>query len=254
MVSMILIALLYRKVIAATCDKLKDYQDDKSFLYLISIPPDKRTKISIVIFLATIFLISLHKRLEMFFGIEENTLLIMIPIISAGIVMAYRHDKARHYIEHEIEWPSILFFLFLFAQAGVIQASGIASFVAQKLINVVGNYPQVLSGVVLITSGFLSSGVDNIVAVASYVPIVQSLETLHLNMKSLWWALLFGACYGGNITMIGSTANIVALGLLEKERNIKVLFLEWLKIGFIVGVISMLLAMLAVVFIPYFSV
>ncbi|MCX7830295.1 MAG: aminotransferase V, partial [Acidobacteria bacterium] len=40
--------------------------------------------------------------------------------------------------------------------------------------------------------------------------------------QPLWWALLFGGCFGGNITLIGSTANIVALGILEKERNIKV--------------------------------
>jgi len=248
-----IVLIYYRRNIAQMCDKLKDYQDDKSFLYLISIPPDKRTKISIGIFAVTILLISLHKRLEILLGLTENTLLFMIPIISAGIVMAYRHDKARYYIEHEVEWPSILFFLFLFAQAGVIQSTGIASFLAQKMVNSIGSYPQVLSGIVLMSSGFLSSGVDNVVAVASYVPIVQSLGTLHVNMKALWWALLFGACYGGNITLIGSTANIVALGILEKERNLKVNFMQWLRIGFIVGVLTMFLAMLLVVFIPFFS-
>ncbi len=247
------VLVYYRKSIAEICDKLKDYQDDKSFLYLISIPPDHRAKVSIGIFAVTILLISLHKRLEMLLGLVDNTLLFMIPVISAGVVMAYRHDKARHYIEHEVEWPSILFFMFLFAQAGVIQSTGIAGFLAQKMIGSIGNYPQVLSGIVLMTSGFLSSGVDNVVAVASYVPIVQSLGELHVNMKSLWWALLFGACFGGNITLIGSTANIVALGLLEKERNLKVNFFQWLRIGFIVGVLTMFLAMLLVVFVPFFS-
>ncbi|MDD3374402.1 MAG: SLC13 family permease [Candidatus Omnitrophica bacterium] len=248
-----IILIYYQRSIKDVCGKLKDYQDDKSFLYLISIPPDRRTKISIGIFAVTILLISLHKRLEMLLGLTENTLLFMIPVISAGIVMAYRHDKARHYIEREVEWPSILFFMFLFAQAGVIQSTGIASFVAQKMIGSIGSYPQVLSGIVLMSSGFFSSGVDNVVAVASYVPIVQSLGALHVNMKSLWWALLFGACYGGNITLIGSTANIVALGLLEKERNLKVDFMQWLRVGFIVGVLTMFLAMLSVVFIPFFS-
>jgi len=253
-VAISLILILYRKNISDICEKLKDYQDDKSFLYLISIPPNKRTKISIGIFLTTIMLIALHKRLEMLFGLVDNTLLIVTPVISAGIVMVYRHDKARHYIEHEVEWPSILFFMFLFAEAGVIHSTGIASLLAQRMVDVTGPYPQVLSGLILITSGFLSSGVDNVVAVASYVPIVQSLSVLHVNTKAIWWALLFGACYGGNITLIGSTANIVALGLLEKERNLKVSFRQWFKIGFVVGVITMLVAMLAVVFMPYFSI
>ncbi|MDP8266598.1 MAG: SLC13 family permease [Candidatus Aceula meridiana] len=253
-VAISLILLLYKKNINDVCGKLKDYQEDKSFLYLISIPPNRRTKISIGIFLTTIIFIALHKRLEILFGLVDNTLLIVTPVISAGIVMVYRHDKARHYIEHEVEWPSILFFLFLFAEAGVIQSTGIASLVAQRMVDTIGPYPQVLSGLILMTSGFLSSGVDNVVAVASYVPIVQSLSVLHVNTKAIWWALLFGACYGGNITLIGSTANIVALGLLEKERSLKVSFWQWFKIGFVVGVITMFVAMLAVVFMPYFSI
>ncbi|MFA6378516.1 MAG: SLC13 family permease [Candidatus Omnitrophota bacterium] len=251
-VSIILICLFYRKNIQKIREKLAHFQDDTSFLYLISIPPDGRTKVSIGIFIATIFLISLHKRIELFFGLVENTLLIMIPVISAGIVMLYRHDKARHYVEKEVEWPSIVFFMFLFAQAGVIQASGIASFLAEKMIHAVGTQPHILSGFVLVSSALLSSFVDNVVAVASYVPIVQSMEAIDPNMKSLWWALLFGACYGGNITLIGSTANIVALGILDKQRNIKVSFFEWFKIGIIIGAVTILISVFAVMFVPFF--
>jgi len=47
----------------------------------------------------------------------------------------------------------------------------------------------------------------------------------------LWWAMLFGACFGGNITLIGSTANIVALGLLEKHGHIHITFWQWFKVG-----------------------
>jgi len=144
------------------------------------------------------------------------------------------------------------YIMFLFAQAGVIQATGVANVLAQKLVAVVGDHPRLLAGTVLFSSGIFSSGLDNVVAVASYVPVVQSLDILHFNLKPLWWALLFGACYGGNITMIGSTANIVALSLLEKEQNVKISFSEWLKIGLIIGVLSMLIAYLAVVTIPVY--
>ncbi len=242
----------YRKYIKLLNDRIQPFGEDKGFLYLISVPPDFRTKVSIGIFLVTIVLIGLHKRLEMLLNIEHNTLLIMTPVIAAGIVMVYRHDRARHYIEREVEWPSLLFFMFLFAQAGVIQSSGIADLLATKVFKLIGNNPKVLSGVVLFSSGFLSSCLDNVVTVASYVPIVKSLEIFQFNLKPLWWALLFGACYGGNITMIGSTANIVALGLLEKERNIKVNFMMWLKIGFVVGMLSMVIVYFALLFMPHF--
>jgi Na+/H+ antiporter NhaD/arsenite permease-like protein len=47
--------------------------------------------------------------------------------------------------------------------------------------------------------------VDNIVFVAAFMPAVNKLE-----LTPLLWAILQGTCLGGNITMIGSTANIVA--------------------------------------------
>jgi Na+/H+ antiporter NhaD/arsenite permease-like protein len=58
----------------------------------------------------------------------------------------------------------------------------------------------------------------------------------------LWWALLFGACFGGNITLIGSTANIVALGMLEKQSHVNIKFFEWLKIGTVSALIACLIA------------
>ncbi|MFH1776024.1 MAG: hypothetical protein ABH952_00455 [Candidatus Omnitrophota bacterium] len=72
--------------------------------------------------------------------------------------------------------------------------------------------------------------------------IVQNMHLSQESLRSLWWALLFGACFGGNITAIGSTANIVALGLLEKEQNVKINFFAWLKIGLISGMVTMAMA------------
>jgi len=226
----------YRNYVRLLDEKLSiSTRGNDSFLYLISVPPDKKTRISMWIFAATILLMSFHRRLETLFGISENTLLMMLPVISAGVVMIYRHDKARHYIEHEVEWQSVLFFMFLFAQAGVIQSSGIAGIIAQKMLSLVKS-PGALAGGILFTSGALSSVLDNTVVVASYIPVIKSMNFMDGGI--LWWALLFGACFGGNITMIGSSANIVALGLLEKKSNIKITSYEWLKIGLIVGIFS----------------
>jgi Na+/H+ antiporter NhaD/arsenite permease-like protein len=189
---------------------------------------------------------------ETLFGLEENNLLIMLPVFFAGIVMIYRHDRARHYIEQEVEWNSLLFFMFLFAQAGVIQSSGVAIIVAEKIVASTGNNPQILSGSMLVSSAILSSLLDNVVVVSSYLPVVQGLHAQHINSAPLWWTLLFGACYGGNITLIGSTANIIALGLLEKEQNMKVSFFDWLKIGILVGAISITVSYLLIVFTPLY--
>ena len=239
LVTIIILFLWYKNYIKELDKKIISISENKFFLSLISIPADRKAKISLSIFALTVIAIALHKRFEAIFGLEENTLLFMLPIFSAGIVLLYRRDKVRHYIEREIEWTSILFFLFLFAQAGVIKYSGISDFFANKIITVVGNNKWLLSGLFLYSSGFLSSILDNTVVVASYVPTILSLSSSQAFLKSIWWAVLFGACYGGNITAIGSTANIVALDILDKKTKKKISFLKWLKIGLVIGIVSM---------------
>jgi Na+/H+ antiporter NhaD/arsenite permease-like protein len=244
-ITIIILMNFYKKYIQELSEKLYPHEHDPGFLYLISVAPDIKTISSIIIFSMVVFFISLHGKIEFMLGLEENTLLIMMPIIFAGIVLIYRSDKAMHYIEHEVEWNSLLFFMFLFAQAGVIRAQGIGNFFAEKLVKLVGENVNLLSGIILSSSGILSSVLDNVVVVASYVPVIKGLTT-NFKTTPFWWALLFGACYGGNITMIGSTANIVALGLLDKRCEEKISFLEWLKIGLIVGIVSMLGAYFAI--------
>lgn len=66
-----------------------------------------------------------------------------------------------------------------------------------------------------------------------------------VTVHPLWWALLYGACFGGNITMIGSTANIVALGTVEKRYRLRIHFPEWFRVGLAAGLIGCLVAWLS---------
>jgi Na+/H+ antiporter NhaD/arsenite permease-like protein len=95
-----------------------------------------------------------------------------------------------------------------------------------------------------------SSILDNVVLVAAFIPIIQSFQ--NINAQPLWWALLFGGCLGGNITIVGSTANIVAAGILEKEKNIKINFLYWLWIGLIVGIVTVSIVWACLSFLPIY--
>lgn len=233
------LSLWFRKTIKQLTEKLIPLRDNTLFFSLISIPTDRKTKVSIGIFSVTLLCIILHSRLERVFHLEENTLLMILPIVFAGVAMLYRRDRVRYYVEHEVEWTSILFFLFLFALAGVIKYSGISDIIAKNIMLKLGKSFSLLSGILIYSSGILSSMLDNTVVVASYLPVMQSLGSLEINLRPLWWAILFGACYGGNITVIGSTANIVAMDLLEKKGKTKIGFLEWFKIGVIIGLVSM---------------
>src|SRR5438105_12947492 len=60
--------------------------------------------------------------------------------------------------------------------------------------------------------------------------------------SAIYWFMLFGGTFMGNMTIIGSTANIVAVGLLEKRGHGTIKFGYWMKIGFLVSIASMLVA------------
>ncbi len=93
---------------------------------------------------------------------------------------------------------------------------------------------------------------DNVVLVAAFIPVIQSFQGLNLNLHPLWWALLFGGCLGGNITLVGSTANIVALGILEKEKGIRMTFFRWFWVGLTVGVATTAVVWIALIFLPFY--
>ncbi len=247
-VTLAILSLWYRKIIKEMTQKLRPLKENNFFISLITISTDIRTKVSISIFFAMLTCIFFSHRIEIIFNLQENSILMMTPIVFAGIALLYRRDRMRHYVEREVEWTSVLFFLFLFALAGVVKYSGVSDVIARGLIGKFGNPANLLSAVLIYSSSLLSAVLDNTVVVATYIPIVQSLGSLNININPLWWAILFGACYGGNVTIIGSTANIIAMDILEKRHNVKVSFFNWFKVGLVVGIVTTTVAYFCLVF------
>ena len=194
---------------------------------------------SVVIFILVIVSLVLDHRLELWFGLEPNTLLFATPILGAGIIMLWRRSEAREYIQRDVDWWTLVFFLFLFAKAGCLQYVGLTDRIADSMLNLArGANTQIPIVLMLWISGFLSAIADNVVVVAGLAPVAQTLS-VELGTSAPWWALLFGGCYGGNMTMVGSTANIVALGILEKKTGHLITLGYWLRIGLLASLIPM---------------
>ena len=251
-ITIVILKFWYRKTLYELDHKIKEFGYNEILSKLISVPPGRELKISLAIFGATLIFIALHHRLELLWKLQTNTILLTMPLISSGCVMAWKWKKARDYIEKDVEWWTLLFFLLLFAQAGTLKYTGATDVLARNLAGFAGNSLPILISVVLWVSTIGSSILDNVVLVAAFIPVIQSFQSLNLNLQPLWWALLFGGCFGGNITMVGSTANIVALGILEKERNIHMTFFRWFWIGLTVGIITTVVVWLALLFLPFY--
>jgi Na+/H+ antiporter NhaD/arsenite permease-like protein len=142
--------------------------------------------------------------------------------------------------------------MLLFAQAGTLKYTGATDVLAKNLAGLAGNSLSALIGIVLWVSTIGSSILDNVVLVAAFIPVIQSFQGMNLDLQPLWWALLFGGCLGGNITLVGSTANIVALGILEKEKNIHMTFFRWFWIGLVVGTATTIVVWVALLTLPLF--
>ncbi|MDP3804712.1 MAG: SLC13 family permease [Candidatus Omnitrophota bacterium] len=202
----------------------------------------KSVHISGAIFAFVILGLVFHVQIEHFFGLAKNTMLLGMAMIGAAIVLLIGKNEARNIVEKRVDWWTLCFFLFLFASVGTLKYQGITTVLAEKIIQTAGNNIPLLMGICVWTSGALTSVMDNVLAVATFVPIIKDIGAMGVNVFPLWWSVLFGSTLLGNLTIIGSTANIVAVGVMEKRKAGQVGFLEWLKVGIVVAIPTLLIA------------
>ena len=132
-----------------------------------------------------------------------------------------KDDRVRE-IFSVVDWTTIFFFTGLFVIVFGLEETGILSYLGQKFIDFTGGSVNKLVFLILWSSAILSSVVDNIPFVATMIPMLKSIEADiggREAMMPVWWALSLGACFGGNGTLIGASANVVVAGMASKEGH-----------------------------------
>ena len=139
-----------------------------------------------------------------------------------------------------IEWPTLFFFVALFVMVGALEATGAIGEVADAAKDLTGgDRTAELLGILWI-GGIGSAVVDNIPFTTAMIPVVTELQA-GADDDAYWWALSLGACFGGNATLIAAAANVAAAGLTERAGR-PIGFIEFMRIGIPVTLVSMLLA------------
>lgn len=144
-------------------------------------------------------------------------------------------------IYKEIEWNTIFFFSGLFILVSSLEEVGIIELVAEKMIAVTGGNEMITSMIILWFSGLASGVVDNIPITTVMVTLIQDIASTGMDPNALWWSLSLGACLGGNMTLIGASANIVGADIAHKSNH-PISFLMFLKYGAITSIISFVIA------------
>lgn len=135
-----------------------------------------------------------------------------------------------------VEWPTLVFFIALFALVGGLQETGLLEGLAKWLSSLSGNV-IIMAIIILWISGISSSFVDNIPVTAAFIPVISAMA-LTYNSDLLWWALAMGVGMGGNATPIGSSAGVITLSL-SKRYGHEISTKDWVKFGTLVAVASM---------------
>ncbi len=173
--------------------------------------------------------------------------------LAAGAVALVWIQPDLHKVLQRIEWNVLIFFGALFVMVGGLESAGVLHQLA-TLIGKAGNFSPILFGVITIwmVAG-LSAVVDNIPITIALIPVFLDLELAGINVQPLWWALAFGAGFGGNGTIIGSTANVFVASLSERTKY-PITSQIWNKRGLPVMIVTCFVgSVLFMLFYPYLS-
>jgi Na+/H+ antiporter NhaD and related arsenite permeases len=223
-------ALIYKRNLTTT-EELKEKilkMDEKS-----AIKDEKLLKKSLVILFLTFVGFILHGVLHY----ESAT----IAIVGAVVLLTISKLSPEE-ILLEVEWSTLLFFTGLFMLVGGLQEAGGIKILAEWVLSITQGNSLLTTMAVLWVSTIASAFIDNIPFVATMIPMIKNMGQLsEMDLAPLWWALSLGACLGGNGTIIGASANVIAVGM-AKERGHKITFKNYFKVAFPMTILTVVIS------------
>jgi len=248
-VAIVLFKFMFRKDLkqkAENVQKLQELDASKE------IKDKMLLKKSAIVLGAVILMFMLHGMI----GLEVS----IIALGGAAVLLVITGKQPYIALKH-VEWPTLLFFCGLFVIVTGVEVSGALELLAHNILEITGGELGATMFSITIVSAFASAFVDNIPFTATMIPIIESISvdpTFADNLSTysynpLWYALAFGADLGGNGTLIGASANLVAIAVAEKF-GYRIFFREFLIKGMPIMIITTMVAFgafyLRVIFFP----
>ncbi len=226
-ISLFILRLLFSKELKKNFDVkiIEKFKDEEEHL----IKDKNLLKKCLAILTAVIFLFTIQGII----GIEVSL------IAFAGAAMLLVITKANvEKVLHEVDWSTLLFFTGLFIVIGIFSEYGGIQILSSVVIEVTGADPWSTFFSIIWVSAIASGFVDNIPYTVTMAPLLDTLTNNaeiyrgfgDMPINPLWWALALGAGLGGNLTLIGSSAGVVAAGISAKF-GFRITFNQWFKIG-----------------------
>ncbi|MEV6644191.1 ArsB/NhaD family transporter [Amycolatopsis sp. NPDC051371] len=167
----------------------------------------------------------------------------VVALLGAGVLVLISRASPEHYLAG-VEWETLLFFAGLFVMIGALVKTGVIGNLAKLAADATGGNALLAVMLILVVSALLSGVIDNIPYVATMSPLVLALSQDILDpthSEALWWSLALGADFGGNMTAIGASANVVMLGIAARSGS-PISFWEFTRKGAQVTLLTVLIA------------
>ena len=188
--------------------------------------------ITLVVLAVTLVAFVAHDAL----GLQVATIALLSATVLMLVARIDPHEALR-----EVEWSTLFFFVGLFMLVEGIVRVGILTGVSNAIADLTGGHDGATAMALLWFSAGASAIVDNIPYTATAIPVVHHLVASGVAAEPLWWSLALGACLGGNLTIIGASANVVVANMALRAGH-PIRFAQFIRYGGIVVVESLVIS------------
>jgi Na+/H+ antiporter NhaD/arsenite permease-like protein len=239
-VSLFMLKVFFRKDLAQKPENLELLmgQDEKTLIV------DRSSmKKSLIVLAGVIALFVVHGALH----VEPS----IIALAGAGALFVITRAKPERVLR-DVDWATLIFFAGLFVIISGAEHAGMIDLLSKTALSITGGNPWATFFLIIWMSAIASAFVDNIPFAVTMIPLISVLNQNGdiasayggFAISPLWWALALGVGLGGNGTLIGSSAGVVATGLAEKNGH-PISFNRFMRVGLPFMVITVVIGSVA---------
>jgi Na+/H+ antiporter NhaD/arsenite permease-like protein len=149
----------------------------------------------------------------------------VLLLFAATLFIASSYGRHTEVMLSSLPWNTLFFIVFLFGIAHGLETSGLTKLIADELQATFGDNQMAIRIAIIVVGALVTAFMDNVIAIAIIAPIITELGERDIPTTGLWFTLLVSAVVAGNLTPIGSTANIIA------NARIRTSWGNWWRVG-----------------------
>ncbi|KAH8257326.1 hypothetical protein KR038_007426 [Drosophila bunnanda] len=171
-----------------------------------------------------------------------------VSILGAFLLIILARTKDITSVLVHVEWAALIFLASLFVLVEVVDRLGVIIWLSDQTVSVIASvnerhHTMVAIVLILWITAIMASIVGNVPVTTMMLKLILDLAKNHrvkVSFTPLVWSLTFGACFGANGTLFGSTANIVGAAI-ARQYGYRITFLQFSRFGLPMAIITLLI-------------